>query len=636
VTSIGLDLVYLAPGATGGMETYARALIPELARQRPGVRWVAFCGRELASELRARPWAPNLEVVGLPMSSRRRVRRVAVEQALLPLMIRRAGVDLVHSLGNTAPLAPGGPPLVLTVHDLIWARVPETHRGVLAKGLAFLVPRSASRAAAIIAVSRATAADVEQRLGIPAERIHVVPSGPGADHAGITPEGELRDRLGLGDRPLVLCPAPRRPHKNVRRLVEATAGLDATLVVPGYASYEESGLETAEHARYLDWVSDADMEGLYQAATLLAFPSLAEGFGLPVLEAMRRGLPVACSNATSLPEIAGDAALLFDPRDRGAMRDAVARLLDDAALRDDLARRGREQAARFSWEAAGAATGRVYDRVAGTGATSRPASFALLRRVAGLRLVLPATALALRARTVRRASVFALRELRGGGRIARYELREAPVRILVRHGRGDAATLGEVFHERHYVPPPDLAAGLDPVLILDLGANIGLFGAFASARWERARIVAYEPDPGNATICRECIEENGLEDRWELRRAAAASAPGQLRFNASGDALSHADEQGELVVDAHDVLPDIARADLVKIDIEGGEWALLTDPRFAVQPPRALVIEYHPHRCPAPDPRELVEQLLRDAGMRRQVPIFHRADGHGMLWAWRA
>jgi glycosyltransferase involved in cell wall biosynthesis len=105
------------------------------------------------------------------------------------------------------------------------------------------------------------------------------------------------------------------------------------------------------------------MEGLYRAATLLAFPSLAEGFGLPVLEAMGRGLPVACSDTTSLPEVAGDAALTFDPRDEAAIREAVVRLLSDAGLREELAARGREQAARFSWAAAAEGTWAAYDAV---------------------------------------------------------------------------------------------------------------------------------------------------------------------------------------------------------------------------------------------------------------------------------
>jgi FkbM family methyltransferase len=624
------------------METYARALVPELARRRPGVRWVGFCGRELAAELRAAPWIDGMEVVELPVSSDTRVRRVAAEQTLLARAQRRAGVDLVHALGNTAALAPGGPPLVLTIHDLIWRAHPETHAGLLAKGLSLLVPRAARRAAAIVTPSRATAADVERFLAVPGERIHVVPSGPGAEHADATGEAELRVRLGLGDGPLVLCPAPRRPHKNVARLVAATAGLGATVVVPGYASIEQAELERAPHARFLGWVDGPDMEGLYRSATLLAFPSLAEGFGLPVLEAMRRGLPVACSNTTSLPEVAGDAALTFDPLDEAAIRDAVSRLLGDAELREELAARGRAQAARFSWEAAAAGTWAAYDGVLAQADRAAPASHGLrgraqgvARRVGAHPRVEPATALLLRARTVRQAPAFVLRELRGGGRRATYDVRSAPVRIVVRHGVGDAATVGEVFHERDYEPPAALDAALDPSSILDLGANIGLFGAFAAARWPRATIAAYEPDPANAGVCRATIEANRLGYRWSLTAAAAANHDGELRFHASGDALSHAGEGGNLVVEARDVLGEIAAADLVKMDIEGGEWAILRDPRFAASPPRAIVLEYHPHPS-APDPRAAIEQLLRDAGLAEQSPIFHRGDGHGMLWAWRS
>ncbi|WP_241004303.1 glycosyltransferase family 1 protein [Conexibacter sp. SYSU D00693] len=368
MTTVGLDLAYLAPGATGGMETYARALVPALAAARPQLRFVVFAGRELAGELRAAPWVDGLRVATLPVSSDTRVRRTVVEQALLPAYVRRAGVDLVHSLGNTAPLAPLGVPLVLTLHDLIWARMPETHSGLLARGLGVLVPPAVRRAARVIAPSEATKRDAVELLGTPPEKVAVVPQGPGL-LGGVEPvsEVELRARLGLGDGPLVLCPAPKRAHKNVVRLAQAMAGLDATLVVPGYpAKGVDADLEV-EGARVVraGWVSDAELEGLYAASTLLAFPSLAEGFGLPVVEAMRRGLPVACADATSLPEVAGDAALLFDPLDVRSIRGAVQRLLDDAALRGTLAERGRAQAARFTWEATARGTLAVYDAVLG-------------------------------------------------------------------------------------------------------------------------------------------------------------------------------------------------------------------------------------------------------------------------------
>src|SRR6185295_19284915 len=159
------------------------------------------------------------------------------------------------------------------------------------------------------------------------------PCGPGLPPAvAPTPEPELRSALALGDRRLVLSVSARRPHKNLMRLIEAVARLgdDVALVLPGYPGPQDDALRA--HARQLGvghrvhlagWIDDAQLEGLYAASTCLAFPSLAEGFGLPVLEAMARGLPVACSAVSAMPEVAGDAALLFDPLSVDAIAGAV-------------------------------------------------------------------------------------------------------------------------------------------------------------------------------------------------------------------------------------------------------------------------------------------------------------------------
>src|SRR4051794_38507976 len=118
---VGLNLAFLAPGATGGSETYARALVPALREVRPGLRITAFAATELADELDAEPWVPGLEVVRLPVSARTRVRRVLVEQMALPRAARRAGVDVLHSLASTAPVIAPGPAKVVTILDLIYA-----------------------------------------------------------------------------------------------------------------------------------------------------------------------------------------------------------------------------------------------------------------------------------------------------------------------------------------------------------------------------------------------------------------------------------------------------------------------------------------------------------------------------------
>jgi FkbM family methyltransferase len=177
------------------------------------------------------------------------------------------------------------------------------------------------------------------------------------------------------------------------------------------------------------------------------------------------------------------------------------------------------------------------------------------------------------------------------------------------------------------------------VQILDLGANVGLFGAFAATRWPGSEILAFEPDPTNAVLHHRVIEMNGLQARWRLRRAAAGTEAGEASFVAGEIALSHLAGAGEVAgaieVSVEDVMPHLAGADLLKMDIEGGEWAILSDPRFRESPPRALVLEYHPRSCPAPEPRGTAESLLRGAGLSVQS-IWHRDDGHGMLWAWRS
>jgi glycosyltransferase involved in cell wall biosynthesis len=188
-----------------------------------------------------------------------------------------------------------------------------------------------------------------------------------------TPEAELRTRLSLGDRPVVLSPSAKRPHKNLARLLHALAAIAPArrprLVIPGYPTPYEAELRAlastlgiAADVRMPAWVPAADLEGLYALAAAVVFPSLYEGFGLPVLEAMARGVPVACSNRSSLPEVAGEAALLFDPEDVDAIRAATERLLDDAELRERLRAAGREQAARFSWERTAQLTVESYGR----------------------------------------------------------------------------------------------------------------------------------------------------------------------------------------------------------------------------------------------------------------------------------
>lgn len=248
--------------------------------------------------------------------------------------------------------------------------------------------------------------------------------------------------------------------------------------------------------------------------------------------------------------------------------------------------------------------------------------------------LVPATALALRARTIVPSWRFVARELCGRRGLVLYRLRGSGVQIGVRHGTGDVVTLGEVFHERDYAPPAEVEQRLGRApKIVDLGGNVGMFGAFAAQLWPGATIVGYEPDPDNAAVHEHVIAANRLAERWTLVRAAAGAVAGTARFAAGHAALSRLAADGEIEVTVEDVVPVIAETDLLKMDIEGGEWAILSDRRFAAAPPRALAMEYHPEGCPGPLPRAEAERLLHAAGM--QTVLVWERDRYGMLWAWR-
>jgi glycosyltransferase involved in cell wall biosynthesis len=368
---VGLNLLHLVPGNTGGSEIYARRLIPALLEASGDLELVAFASREGAPSLRGEPWTRSVSVIELPVRATSRARRVLAEQTLLPLAARRAGVDMLHNLFTTAPVLLRVPQ-VTTIHDLIYKRFPEAHAGPHSLGMSALVPLAARRSRRVIAVSRATRNDVVELLDVDPGKIDVIYEGPGSrPSADPEPEDALRRRYSLGDAPIVLSVSAHRPHKNIERLIDAMTRIEgsAILVIPGYATRWEEDLRAharrvgaSERVRFLGWISDRELEGLYQAAICLAFPSLAEGFGLPVLEAMMCGLPVACSDAASLPEIAGEAALYFDPLDTGAIAEAVATLLRDADLRERLAAAGRERAAGFTWPRAAAETVVCYER----------------------------------------------------------------------------------------------------------------------------------------------------------------------------------------------------------------------------------------------------------------------------------
>jgi glycosyltransferase involved in cell wall biosynthesis len=372
VRTIGLNALFLEPDRVGGTETYVRQLVPELARAAPDHAFVLYLAREAA----ATDWdlPGNVRIAATPVSSVSRVQRLGWELTGLAVQARRDGVDLLHSLGTTSPLA-SPMPRVVTVHDLIYEHYPEAFPGVRTPVLRNLVPRMLRRATRVIADSEATRRDVVGLYGVDRELADVVHLGPGRPPIALSADEcrSLRAAAAV-EQPYVLSVATSQPHKNLRRLVEAFARVrevhpGSRLVLVGGAGQAQAELAVAatlygvgDAVTFTGWIDDRTLDAVYAGAELFVYPSLCEGFGLPLLEAMQRGVPVLSSRATSLPEVGGDAVEYVDARDVGELAAVLHRLLDDPSRRAALVAAGTRQLARFSWRRAADATLASYER----------------------------------------------------------------------------------------------------------------------------------------------------------------------------------------------------------------------------------------------------------------------------------
>lgn len=369
--AVGLNLVFLA-GRAGGAGRYVSELLPALLAAEPATRITAFVNREAPGRLFAEAWSTEIEWVRLPVTVTSPTHLLA-QMVAIPAVAARRRLDLVHSPANVGPIVTPGVRRVVTLLDLIWLHhgeawdTPRAQRSL--RVLATACARTADR---VIAISHAARSDLVSTLRLEPGKVDVAPLGVRLPTVEALPEPELRRRLGLGDVPVVLCVAQKRPYKNLSTLIRAIAELDherPVLVLPGAPTFHEEELRSlardvgaADRVRFLDWVSEQELEGLYRAAACFVLPSRIEGFGLPVLEAMARDVPVACSNRPALPEVAGDAALFFDPSDQTALAEAIRRLLRDRGLAAELVERGRARCRMFTWQRTAEATLASYRR----------------------------------------------------------------------------------------------------------------------------------------------------------------------------------------------------------------------------------------------------------------------------------
>lgn len=298
-------------------------------------------------------------------------------QFITPLKMRRSGARLIHGPANALPLLRAGLPGVVTVHDLAIYDHPEWFPGGQWFATRVVVPRSIHEAHAIICPSAATRTSLLRHFSVAPERCRVIPHGVEAAFATRVSEEDraaLRDRYRLPDRYLIQV-GTIQPRKNYPATLRALARVPAAdrlpLVAVGNFGWDYQAvietvarLKLSDLVRFVGYAGLADLPGLYQMASAAIFPSLDEGFGIPVLEAFAAGVPLIASNAGGIPEAAGDAALLSDPGDEDALAKNLERVLGDAGLRARLVQAGSQRAAEFTWTRSAAAHREVYLSVA--------------------------------------------------------------------------------------------------------------------------------------------------------------------------------------------------------------------------------------------------------------------------------
>ena len=380
---IGID-VTAAVTQGGGIGRYTRELVRAVVAEADDLNYRLFSARPPA-ELPVPnpvPHAPHVRFCPAPLSDRWLYRLWYRLRLPLPVQWFTGRLDLFHSPDFVLPPVRGDVPTLLTVHDLSFVHYPETFTPPLVNYLNRVVPWSVGRATHVVADSQATKDDLHAVWSVPEDKITVLYGGVGPHFRRVTNDDALaamRRRYDIGDAPYLLSVSTVQPRKNYRMLIRAFRPVAAQhphlLVIAGgkgwlyedvLAEVQRQRLEGRVH--FAGFVEDADLPALYSGADLFVFPSLYEGFGLTLLEAMACGVPILTSTASSLPEVAGDAAVQLSPHDEKAWTATMLRLIEDQQQRAQLVAAGFARAEQFTWERASRQLCGLYQKLLGRAA----------------------------------------------------------------------------------------------------------------------------------------------------------------------------------------------------------------------------------------------------------------------------
>ncbi len=365
---IAINALYLVGGRAGGLETYLKGLLRGLAAIDKQNEYLLFTNRD---SLGLFELADNFTEIPCGVSATKRPLKIIYEQNFFPFKIRSADIDVLFSPGNIGP-AVTFCPSVAVIHDMVPYERPECFSTIERTALKALFSMTIKTSTRLVTVSGHSKNTMIERLGVDPDKIVVVYNGVDEILLRKAPA-----RPGIACSPYILTTASDKAYKNIDSLLRALKilkeedGLEERLVVSGRLGGLEAGLISlvdelglTGSVDFPGFVSRDELIDLYHGARAFVFPSLFEGFGLPVLEAMACGAPVASSNAASLPEAVGDAGLLFNPNDPVDIARKTLKLLTDEDLRTKLINKGRKRAAEFSWERAARETLVVLESVA--------------------------------------------------------------------------------------------------------------------------------------------------------------------------------------------------------------------------------------------------------------------------------